>query len=769
MLSPPITGQKDLDTYLFDLHQNVLETGASRVGLLNPSDSNPLVYLYRYIHIKYATDTVGNGFSDVPTNANYYGILNNDSTTQSSNATDYTWYRATQNFSTTYYLYYQTIGGRQIKFNISTVTPGAGWFQENNVAIDLDRVTSSDSVSAAFSAYFMPSSLQVPRDTTTGVPNFSSILMKLYGANNNVITTYSTAQTDSDVSFVNDSWRIGSSSTTGNAGIAYNNITVGSPTLVTDHAEWPIPSAMTASANVIVPIRYKNIYGVVTQSGVAIQQLVFSDSGTPGTQSAIAYLYQWTTVTPGDPNGTSLYTWASRSNGTYTGTNGWSTTLTANPGTAGIRLWVATKDLVASLADSTTTVSWTSGFTKRIASATDGLQQAVAYIYKWDITIPAISGTSTYTWSSRTYSPTTATSGWSATIPSAPSVGYTLYEASVNLSDSINNTTSTINWTTASISPISYSGDAGTSGSSSRLTFARISGNPTPVSATVTTSGNASFPPSGSWSITAAWSGSDPDPSSTNSLYQADGIYNPSTNQTVWSTPYISSLKVGNLAAISINTGALNVTGDFRASTANISGSTMTGSGGVLYQTGLFAFGDSTSNITYNGSAININGLANASASNFTSVIDITANTASPYNLLTFTKKNGNTGLISINTSFQLTTTLAGSDSFLLNVYLVLTGNNGWTGTVGVQRIQGVLGPTLYSIKQGGAPMSFTYQFNTNDWGSGAVNATSISAGLTYNASLYDSSGTLLSSSPASWQLFTMSSNNAFYQPLLGS
>jgi len=641
MLSPPITGQKDLDTYLFDLHQNVLETGASRVGLLNPSDSNPLVYLYRYIHIKYATDTIGNGFSDVPTNANYYGILNNDSTTQSSNPTDYTWYKATQNFGTTYYLYYQTIGGRQIKFNIATVTPGVGWVQENNVAIDLDKITSSESISAAFSAYFMPSSLQVPRNTTTGIADFSTIVMKLYGANNNIITTYSTAQTDSDVSFVNDSWRIGDSSTTGNAGIAYNNITVGSPTLVTDHAEWPIPSAMTASANVIVPIRYKNIYGVVTQSGVVIQQLVFSDSGTPGTQSDTAYLYQWTTVTPGNPNGTSLYTWASRSNSGYTGTNGWSTTLTANPGTAGIRLWVATKDLVASIADSTTTVSWTSGFTKRIASATDGLQQATVSIYKWDITIPAISGTATYTWASRTYSPTTATSGWSATIPSAPSVGYTLYQASVNLSDSINNTTSSINWTTASISPISYSGDAGTSGSSSRLTFARISGNPTPVSATVTTSGNSSFPPSGSWSITATWSGSDPNPSSTNSLYQADGIYNPSTNQTVWSTPYISSLKVGSLSAITVNTGALTVTGNLLAGNIVRNNTAVSSGNGALIEgnTGNFALGNSTTNITFNGSQMTLNGNVVATGNLNSNSVTVPAN-VSTY-LGTAINKNG--------------------------------------------------------------------------------------------------------------------------------
>jgi hypothetical protein len=99
----------------------------------------------------------------------------------------------------------------------------------------------------------------------------------------------------------------------------------------------------------------------------------------------------------------------------------------------------------------------------------------------------------------------------------------------------------------------------------------------------------------------------------------------------------------------------------------------------------------------------------------------------------------------------------------------VLTGNNGWTGTPAYQKIQAVLGPTARALRQGGSPLTFVYQFNTNDWGSGAANATTITAGISYAAAIYDSSGTLLSSSPASWQLITLGSNNAFYQPLLGS
>jgi hypothetical protein len=314
------------------------------------------------------------------------------------------------------------------------------------------------------------------------------------------------------------------------------------------------------------------------------------------------------------------------------------------------------------------------------------------------------------------------------------------------------------------------SGATGTDGNSSRICYSKTtlsSLSPTPT--TITTSGSASYPPNDSWGAGTVWGATAPAIVAGESVYQSDGVYSPTTNNTVWNVPYLSNLKVGNLEAISTNTGSLTVTGTFKSNTAVISGTTMTGSGGVLYSTGLFAFGDSTSNITYNGSAININGLANFSSSNFTSPSDITANTSTPFSLFTFTKKNATTGLISIGTSFEFKTSLTNANSFVININLVLTGNNAWTATPAYQRIQGVLGPTASTLKQGGAPLTFVHQFNTNDWGSGAVNATTITAGITYNAAIYDSSGTLLSSNPADWQLLTLGSNNAFYQPLLGS
>ena len=147
--------------------------------------------------------------------------------------------------------------------------------------------------------------------------------------------------------------------------------------------------------------------------------------------------------------------------------------------------------------------------------------------------------------------------------------------------------------------------------------YARIASNPTPVSGNVSVSGDnrpTGAQASAVWgaSFNVTWYAVDPNPSSNDSLYQADGLYN-GTN-TVWNTPYISFLKVGALSAVSTNTGSLTVSGTLQSNSAAISGTTMTGSGGVLYATGDFAYGNATTNITYNGTQMTLNGNVVATA-----------------------------------------------------------------------------------------------------------------------------------------------------------
>lgn len=255
-----------------------------------------------------------------------------------------------------------------------------------------------------------------------------------------------------------------------------------------------------------------------------------------------------------------------------------------------------------------------------------GLQVARPAVYQWGLSTPSISGSSTYTWSSGAY---TAPSGWSTTITAAPSAGFILYTATVTVTDVATATSTAFSWTTASIVVSGYAGTngatgptggagatgptggAGAAGASARIMYARIASNPVPVSGTVTVSGDNR--PSGAqgsavWgsAFNVTWYANDPNPSSNDSLYQSDGIYN-GTNSS-WTTPYISALKVGALSAVSTNTGSLTVSGTIQSNNAAISGTTMTGSGGVLYADGRFAFGNSTTNIAFNGSQMTLNG-----------------------------------------------------------------------------------------------------------------------------------------------------------------
>ena len=344
-------------------------------------------------------------------------------------------------------------------------------------------------------------------------------------------------------------------------------------------------------------------------------------TGTAANKYATAFLYQWSPSIPGDPSGASNYTWATGASSSYTGGNGWQTTLPANPGTAGLQLWFASTQVVDVSTATTTSVSWTSGYVVAAYTANgatgptgaSGVQSANPTVYQWAASIPSISGSSTYTWSTGSFTPTP--SGWS-TAPTTAIPGYTLWSARVSLVDSASATTSSINWSTASILATGY---AGGNGLSSRICYARVAGNPTPYSATLPTSGSSSFPSSGEstsyWGFAATWVANDPNPSSTDSLYQSDGIYNPSTNVTTWSAPYISSLKVGSLSAVSVNTGALTVQGLL---TVNSAGAIQGGQTGYNSGTGFFlgyssttykfSIGSSTQNILWDGSALTVTG-----------------------------------------------------------------------------------------------------------------------------------------------------------------
>ena len=186
----------------------------------------------------------------------------------------------------------------------------------------------------------------------------------------------------------------------------------------------------------------------------------------------------------------------------------------------------------------------------------------------------------TYAWSITGATPSSGTSSTITITPTsiATSVVATLVVNGSNLTSSI-----TRQVTMAII-------EQGTNGQSSRIMFARIAGNPTPIAGINYIAGDNKPSPAQSSSVWGAsffvtWYDSDPDPSSNNSLYQSDGVYN--GTYTAWAAPYISSLKVGQLSAISANLG--NITsGSITNTSANTTmqlGSTAggTSSGATMY------------------------------------------------------------------------------------------------------------------------------------------------------------------------------------------
>ena len=161
-------------------------------------------------------------------------------------------------------------------------------------------------------------------------------------------------------------------------------------------------------------------------------------------------------------------------------------------------------------------------------------------------------------------------------------------------------------------------GPTGTTGASSRTAYARIPSNPTAISTTKTVSGDnrpTSTESSTAWgaSFNVSWTATDPSPGSSDSLYQIDGIYDPTANTTTWSSPYISSLKVGTLSAVTANTGNLNVTGNLTmsSSSAILGGQTAynTGSGFFLGYSGAaykFSIGSGSNMLTWDGTTLSV-------------------------------------------------------------------------------------------------------------------------------------------------------------------
>lgn len=154
MIAPPITGDSELDSFLYNIYINGTDNSGSSGGVnpntttgeITDSSGNLLGYLYQFIHIKYADNNTGGGISNTPTGKAYYGTYNSTSLTESINPADYTWHQVAGTFGTTRQLYYYVLGGRQIKFDVNTAPQDYHWLVDSGVAINLDLIVPAQTI-----------------------------------------------------------------------------------------------------------------------------------------------------------------------------------------------------------------------------------------------------------------------------------------------------------------------------------------------------------------------------------------------------------------------------------------------------------------------------------------------------------------------------------------------------------------------------------------------------------------------------------------------
>ena len=482
-----------------------------------PNDGGIIGYLYRYMAIKYADSYDGSvNFSNSPTGRSYFGLRNSNDAAESSNYADYIWYQASGGFGTTKYIWYITTGGRSIQFAVATAAPDVGWLQDTGASIDLDVLTSATTpvIAESFVSYFTPPVMQVPRTGGPLAPVFTGITPVMYATDKGVVVPFTDAQTDSSAGFVNNSWRIGNSSTTGNGDISYTNITIGSPVDYGDYAQWPAPTAMPNSpAYITVPVRYKNSLGVVSQASVSTLQLTYADPGAAGAQGYSIDISGYTafvqnaggaftpttaTLSAVLTNVTSpTYSWAI-SGATPTSATTASVVVTPTSSSTGVTaiLTVNGSNLTSAISKTVTLPVVYDGAPG--TAGANGVMSAFPTIYIWtgSSTPPTRpTTTSTFTWSTGAYS---APSGWSTQAPSNTTPGNYLWSITVPLNASATTTTSTLDWTNTSypIRGIAYNGTNGSPASvltlaSTAQTFTYDGlGNAAPTSQTITFTAN---------------------------------------------------------------------------------------------------------------------------------------------------------------------------------------------------------------------------------------------------------------------------------------
>jgi len=332
-------------------------------------------------------------------------------------------------------------------------------------------------------------------------------------------------------------------------------------------AQLTFANATAARAEVTASV---TAFGRSYSKTVKIGKVQDGAAGTDGLKTAIARLFQWAPAAPAKPAGVSTFVWDTLANTDYTGTDGWAYPAPSNPGTPGWRLFAAAVPLAAAVAATTSPVEYVDAViedgAQNGATGASGVQSRDVIVYQWAVTIPeGPTGPATLKWADGSFG--AAPANWTLTPGDAPSLGMTLFAASVRVADSAVNATTAFNWQSASIMAIGYvgtnggKGDQGASYVTAYIASSAIAANGAPAQ----TTGRNSLPAANSSGLAGAWSAGVPALADGQRMYQTDGIYDPATNKVTWSIPYWSSLKVATLSAIT-----LGVMGDITSGSLNI-------------------------------------------------------------------------------------------------------------------------------------------------------------------------------------------------------
>jgi hypothetical protein len=279
------------------------------------------------------------------------------------------------------------------------------------------------------------------------------------------------------------------------------------------------------------------IEGSAGSSGLSIAELTVYTRGTP-TSTPTGGSYNFGTKVLTAPTGTGV-TWTSS-------VTAGSTPLYVSKATASIQ----------GTTGSATPGTWTAP----VISSQDGgvgspgSRQAVLGLYQWGWSSPtAPTGTSTETWSTgiHTYG---GADGWTVAIPVDASPGKQLYYVEKPITDATGAAdTSTATWSGVAVRNISAN-----AGNSYRC-YSRATGIVTPTAASTASTAVGSYPLVTSFGLTwnAAFTATAPTLSAGETLWISDGYTNNSTGQITWTTPYLSTFKVGSLSALSADLGTI--------------------------------------------------------------------------------------------------------------------------------------------------------------------------------------------------------------------